>query len=116
MSRLQIREGRAALRSRLAGWRRGNVRASLQKTRQVPAAVIVAHQVDAGLGRTQSRNLQPSSEKGTEADRGGNILRPHHRLRAKCRIVVDHKALEVESRPRQEPNANLVERHLAAQS
>src|SRR5208337_3686893 len=46
----EIRERRAALRSGLSGRSRGNLRVALEQARQIPAALVIAYQVDAGLG------------------------------------------------------------------
>src|SRR5208283_4824685 len=110
------RERRAALRSGLSGRSRGNLRVALEQARQIPAALVIAYQVDAGLGRTEVGNLKPPAEQGTESDRGRNLLRPDHRLRAEFRIVVDDESLQIKARPRQKMNPYVVERHLAPQS
>src|ERR1035441_10446714 len=87
--------------SGLSSWSRGNLRVALQQARQVPAAMVVAHQVDAGLSCAQGGDLESPAEQRTKPDGGGNFLRADHRLRAKCGIVVDDQSLQIEARLRQ---------------
>src|SRR5712692_6944753 len=112
----EVGERRASLRSRFSGRSRGNLRVALEQARQVPAAFVVAYQVDAGLGCAQGGNLESPAEQGTEPDRGGNVLRADHRLRAKCRIVVDDESLKIKARPRQKMKTYVVERDPASES
>ncbi len=61
-------------------------------------------------------DLKSSAEQRTKADRGGNFLRTNHRLRAECGVVVDDETFEIKTRPRQQTQANIVERDAAAKS
>src|SRR5208283_5022254 len=112
-SGFKIRERRTALGSGLSGRSRGNLRVALEQARQIPAALIITHQVDAGLGCAEGGNLKPPAEQGTKSDGGRNFLGADHRLRAKCRIVVDGESLQTKARTRQKMNPYVVEYHLA---
>src|SRR5205807_8298137 len=101
MAGFEIRECRPPLVNALCGRGRGNLRVALEQARQVPAALIVAHQVDAGIGCTQGGDLESPAEQGTKPDRRGNVLRADHRLRAKCGVVVDDEPLKIKARSRQ---------------
>src|ERR1700704_5229240 len=106
MRRLKVWKCRTPLRSRLPGRRRRDVRTPIQQTRQIPAALVISNNVDTGLISAQRRNLEPSAEQGTQTNRRRDILRPYHRLRAECRIIVDDETLQVEPRTRKNVNPN----------
>src|SRR5450631_299601 len=109
MARFEVGECWTPLRSSLCRRSRGNLRIALDQARQVPAPFIVAHQVDAGLGCAQRRDLESSAEQGTEPYRGGNFLRADHRLRAKCGVVIYNEPLQIKARPRQNTQTHVVE-------
>src|SRR5882724_5082567 len=116
MRRLKVWKCWTPLRSRLPGRRRRDVRTPIQQTRQIPAALIIANQVDTGLIGAQRRNLQTSAQQGTQTNRRRDILRAYHWLRAERRIIVDYETLQVESRTRKNMNPNIVERNPAPES
>src|ERR1700692_1081169 len=116
MAGLERGECRPPLVNALCGRSCGNLRVTLEQARQVPSALVVAHQVDARIGCAQGGDLEPPAEQGTKPDRGGNVLRADHRLRAKCRIVVDDESLKIEARPRQKMKTYIVQRNPASKS
>src|SRR4030088_2604411 len=116
MAGFEVGECWPALVNALCSRSRGNLRVALEQVCQVPAAFITSHQVDAGLGCAQRGDLESSAEQGTKPDRGGNILRADHRLRAKCGIVIDDESLKIEARPRQKMKTYVVEGDPASES
>src|ERR1700704_3003543 len=116
MPGFEVRECRPPLVNALCSRSRGNLSVTLEQACEVPAALVVAHQVDAWLGCAQGGNLKSPAEQGTKPDRRGNVLRADHRLRAKCGIVVDDESLEIKARPRQKMKTYVVERDPASES
>src|SRR6266481_532660 len=116
MAGLEIGKCRPPLVNALCGRSRGNLRVTLEQARQIPAALVVAHQVDAGFGCAQGGNLESSAEERTKPDCGGNVLCADHRLRAKCGIVVDDEPLKIKARPRQKMKTYVVECDPASKS
>src|ERR1700675_320097 len=116
MAGFEIRECRAPLVNAPCGRSCGYLSVAFEQAREVPAAFITSHQVDAGLGCAEGGDLESPAEQGTKPDRGGNVLRADHRLRAKCGIVVNDESLKIKARTRQKMKTYVVERNSASES
>src|ERR1700691_2100286 len=115
MIRLKIGKGRSRLVGRFPGRRHWNLCVALDQAGQVPAAQVVTHQVDTGLGGAGGGDLDPSAEKGTEPYGCGNFLRADHWFSAEGGIVVDDEPFKIETRSRQKAQADVVELYAAAE-
>ncbi len=115
VARFEVGKRRPPLRSRLQRRSRRNLRIALQQAGQIPAAVVAAHDVDAGLGRAQRGDLKFAAQQGTKTNRGKNILRTDHRLCAEGGVVVNDQAFQIETRSWQNAKAHVLDRNPAAQ-
>src|SRR5580698_371649 len=63
---------------------------------------LVTHQIEAGFGEAESGDLQPTSQKRTHAQQGGDFLGAQHRFCPEGGIVMNNEVLQLEPRLRKE--------------
>jgi hypothetical protein len=62
------------------------------------------HQIQTGLREVEPPNFQPPVDERNQAQSRRYLARAQHGLGPECGIVIHDQILQIESRPRQQPN------------